>query len=483
VSLSADGNTAILGGPLDNSHSGAAWVWTRSGGVWTQQGDRLVGSGAVWTADQGVSQGQSVSLSADGNTAIVGGAGDNGGAGAAWVWTRSGGVWTQQGTKLVGWGAVGTEVYQGMSVTLSGDGNTAIVGGSGDNTGAGAAWVWTRSGGVWTQQGTKLVGSGAVGDARQGASVSLSADGNTAIVGGPYDNSYAGAAWVWTRSGGVWTQGPKLVGAGAVGKAWLGESVSLSADGNTAIVGGWRDNSYAGAAWVWMRSGGIWTQQGTKLVGSGAVGTAQQGGSVSLSAGGSMAIVGGQSDSGGAGAAWVWTRSGGVWTQQGNKLVGSGAMGSAWQGWSVSLSADGNTAIVGGVGDNSAAGAAWVFTAPAPAGSCNEDSLTMCLIGGRYRVTSYWRNQYAGGALSNLNKTRLTDATGAFWLSDSSTFEYLIRINTATNNGRAWIAIPTFTDVEFWIMVQDTVNGQSQTYHSPAGNRTLIYDPFFFVYP
>src|SRR5450830_1171788 len=115
--------------------------------------------------------------------------------------------------------------------------------------------------------------------------------------------------------------------------------------------------------------------------------------------------------------------------------------------------------------------------------TCTEDALTMCLIGGRYRVTSYWRNQYAGGALSNLNKTRLTNATGAFWLSDSSSFEYFIRINTATDNGRAWIAIPAFTDVEFWIMVQDTVSGQSQTYHSPAGNRTLIYDPFFFVYP
>ena len=118
-----------------------------------------------------------------------------------------------------------------------------------------------------------------------------------------------------------------------------------------------------------------------------------------------------------------------------------------------------------------------------PAGSCTEDALTLCLIGGRYRVTTHWRNQYAGGALSNLNKTRLTSATGAFWLFDSSSIEYLIRVNTATDNGRAWIAIPTFTDVEFWVLVQDTVNGQAQTYHSAAGNRTLIYDPYFFVYP
>src|SRR6516225_5127103 len=72
----------------------------------------------------------------------------------------------------------------------------------------------------FAQQGPKLVGIGAVGNASQGSSVSLSADGNTAIVGGPGDNSNIGAAWVFTRSGGVWTQqGDKLVGTGAVGNA------------------------------------------------------------------------------------------------------------------------------------------------------------------------------------------------------------------------------------------------------------------------
>ena len=72
----------------------------------------------------------------------------------------------------------------------------------------------------FTQQGPKLVGTGAVGTAEQGYSVALSADGNTAIVGGPDDNSDTGAAWVYTRSGGVWTQqGSKLVGTGAVGAA------------------------------------------------------------------------------------------------------------------------------------------------------------------------------------------------------------------------------------------------------------------------
>ena len=132
---------------------------------------------------------------------------DNSLTGAAWVFTRSGGVWTQQGNKLVGTVAVGAAV-QGCSVALSADGNTAIVGGPWDDpvgrlSRAGAVWAFTRSGGLWTQQGNKLVGTGAVGGASQGDSVALSADGNTAIVGGSKENEGSGAAWVFTRSDGV----------------------------------------------------------------------------------------------------------------------------------------------------------------------------------------------------------------------------------------------------------------------------------------
>jgi hypothetical protein len=149
----------------------------------------------------------------------------------------------------------------------------------------------------FTQQGPKLVATDAIGDPRLGASVSLSGDGNTAIVGGYGDNDFSGAVWVYTRnrraekgkdhsaaSGGVWSQRAKLVGTGAIGpSANQGYSVSLSADGNTAIVGGYNDNYLAGAAWVYTRnrpsekgeedhpvaSDGMWSQQ-AKLVGTGA---------------------------------------------------------------------------------------------------------------------------------------------------------------------------------------------------------------------
>ena len=221
-------------------------------------------------------------------------------AGAA----RAGGF--AQGPKLFGSGAVGA-AFQGPNA-LSADGNTAIVGGAQDNSQVGAVWVFTRSAGIWTQQGGKLVGLGAVGAARQGFSVALSADGNTALAGGPVDSSSAGAAWVFTRTSGVWSQqGGKLVGTGSSGIAQQGWSVALSADGNTAILGGYSDASQTGAAWVFIRTNGVWSQQGAKLVGT--VGTgAQQGLSVDLSADGSTTIVGGASDSSNTGAAWVFTR-------------------------------------------------------------------------------------------------------------------------------------------------------------------------------
>jgi len=370
VAISADGNTAIVGGPSDNGMNGAAWVFTRSGGVWSQQGAKLVGTGAVGAARQGFS----VAISADGNTALVGGPGDFGGPwdygenGAAWVFTRSGGVWSQQGGKLLGSDPAGTYTGgtdQGWSVALSADGNTAVVGGPDmDNVGQGAAWVFGRLGAVWSQEG--LLRGPPSGANDVGLSVAISASGDTVIVGGYRDNTdFTGAGLVFTRSGGVWSQqGGKLVGTGAVGAAWQGSAVALSADGNTAILGGSADDSNAGAMWLFTRSGGVWSQQGDKLVGTGAVGSAGQGGSVALSTDGNTVLVGGSGDSSGIGAAWVFQRSGGIWAQQGNKLVGTGSAGAAKQGGAVALSADGSTAIVGGFGENSGVGAAWVFSAP-----------------------------------------------------------------------------------------------------------------------
>jgi hypothetical protein len=129
------------------------------------------------------------------------------------------------------------------------------VGEGGDYSFNPAAWVFTRSGNAWTQQGSNLTVTGATGVPFQGKTVSLSADGNTAIMGVIHDNSENGAAWVYTRQGNTWTRlGSKLTGTGAIGQSLQGISVYLSADGRTAIVGGFYDNSNAGAAWVFKEA-------------------------------------------------------------------------------------------------------------------------------------------------------------------------------------------------------------------------------------
>jgi hypothetical protein len=360
VALSGDGSTALVGGSGDDNDRGAAWVFTRTDGVWSQQA-KLVASGAVGEADQGFS----VALSGDGSTALIGGFHDNNFAGAGWVFTRTDGVWSQQ-AKLVAADAI-ANAEQGFSVALSGDGNTALIGGPGGvEPGApeGAAWVFTRANGVWVEQ-SKLVGSGVApyggGFAGLGSSVALSSDGDTALIGGP-DDDPVGAAWVFARSNGVWgQQGSKLVGSGATAGARQGLSVALSGDGSTALIGGRDDNAGVGAAWVFARSNGVWSQQGSKLVGSGATGKAEQGSGVALSGDGSTALIGGRDDNGGVGAAWMFARSNGIWSQQGAKLVGSGAVAYPGQGYSVALSGDASTALSGGGGDDRGRGATWVF--------------------------------------------------------------------------------------------------------------------------
>jgi len=452
VSVSADGNTAIVGGNWDNYYQGAAWIYIRNNGIWTQQGSKLVGADAKGQAYQG----NSVSISADGNTAIVGGIGDNNFVGAAWIYTRNNGIWTQQGSKLVGADAKG-QAYQGNSVSISADGNTAIVGGLLDNNWIGAAWVFNRINGIWIQQGNKLVGNGAIGTAKQGYSVSISADGNTAIVGGTVDNSSIGAVWIYTRNNGVWTQqGNKMVGSGSVGQSGQGSSVSISADGNTAIVGGELDNSSLGAVWIYSRNNGIWSQQGKKLVGSGVIGSqAYQGSSVSISADGNTAVFGGWEDNNFAGSSWIYTRRNGVWSQQGNKLVGTGVVGNAAQGVAVSISADGNTAMIGGSWDNSYQGAAWVFTVANPAisvsGSLN--AFTNCT-----GTASTPQSITVSG--NNLNSNIIITAPAGYELSNSASGKYATTDTLVQVSG-----IVTSTNV--YVRLSSAASG------TPSGNLSI----------
>ena len=261
----------------------------------------------------------------------------------------------------------------GYSVSLSSDGSTALIGARYDDdkgTYSGSAYVFTRSGSTWTEQAKLVASDGAASDFF-GYSVSLSSDGNTALIGAYYDDdkgSNSGSAYIFTRSGSTWTEQAKLTASDGAASDWFGCSVSLSSDGSTALVGATGDDdkgTYSGSAYVFTRSGSVWSQQ-AKLVASDGVASDFFGESVALSSDGSTALVGadGDGDKGSdSGSAYVFTRSGSTWTEQAKLLASDGAAGDYF-GYSVSLSSDGSTALVGANGDDdkgSDSGSAYLF--------------------------------------------------------------------------------------------------------------------------
>jgi hypothetical protein len=262
----------------------------------------------------GARYGAAVALSGDGSTAMIGAYKDFdsvSNTGSVWAYKLITGTWTSQGSKFRGTDGSAFFLSFGASIALSYSGNTALVGGysDGNGTSTGAAWVFTRSGSTWTQQGSKLTPDDESGAGRFGKSVALSDDGNTALVGGPNDASDTGAAWVFTYGGPNWLQqGPKLVGDDEDGAGQFGTSVALSASGDTALVGGPQDQSATGAAWLYVRSNGTWAEQGTKLSGSGfGVGSAttqSTGTSVALSDDGLTMALGSPTDSDGSGSVY-----------------------------------------------------------------------------------------------------------------------------------------------------------------------------------
>ncbi len=342
---------------------------------------------------EGESAGLSVALSADGNTALVGAPDAEPDGGAVWVFTRAGlGSEWAESAKLTVPVAEGesseceaseeepiggtNECGLGRSVALSADGEVALVGAPRVNVQApardpekpgeteelahaGAVWVYTRSEAGWS--GTELTSPQPARGGRFGRSVALAGSGETALVGAPGERSGHGQAWVFTGSGSSWApQSSALEGAEEEGEGRFGRSVALSADGEVALIGAPNDAHFLGAAWVYGRSESGWTQEGPKLTDGGESPEGRFGYSVALSEDGATALVGAARADNDTGAAWVFTQSGSSWPQPGSKLVGAGEEGEQF-GYSVALAASGNSAIVGAPRFDNDHGAAWLY--------------------------------------------------------------------------------------------------------------------------
>jgi hypothetical protein len=311
------------------------------------QGPKLIGSGEIGDGLFGIS----VALSADGNTALIGASDglEDPRLGEAFVFIRSGGVWKQQ-QRLTGNGTPDEQF--GLELALSADGNTALIGT--ETTGVAPALVFTRTGGVWTKQG-ELKGD-STQDQGDLARVALSADGNTALVGEPLDGGVGsvGSVFVFTRSGAVWTEKQKLTGSIPAEFGGFGSRVALSADGKTALISEPLEGAEIteeGMVFVYARAGGVWSKQQTLTAGGVVFGD-----SIALSADGGTALaVGEPALNTNKGITHVYVRSGGVWTLQ-QDLTPPGEEGGA----PVALSADGNLALVGAE-SNPPEGSAFVF--------------------------------------------------------------------------------------------------------------------------
>jgi hypothetical protein len=259
--------------------------------------------------------------------------------------------WNELQKLLASDGVMGSSF--GLSVLI--DGNYAIIGAMGDDS----AYIFTRLGPIWIEQ-DKLLGSD---DSVFGHSVSI--DGDNVIIGAIFGDvahgDWSGSAYIFTRSVITWTEQDKLLASDVTGHDFFGWSVSI--DGDYAIIGapGDDDNGeHSGSAYIFTRSGNTWTEQDKLLASDGEDGDSF---GISVSIDGDYAIIGAHDDDNGedSGSAYIFTRSGNTWTEQ-DKLLASDGIADDYFGCSVSI--DGDTVIVGAIGDDDNGdytGSAYIF--------------------------------------------------------------------------------------------------------------------------
>lgn len=266
----------------------------------------------------------------DGDTAVVGSFQDDSGRGSAYVYRFDGATWSLE-QKVTAQDAAGGDLF-GVSVAI--DGDTILIGAHLDDdagSASGAAYVFTRSGATWTQQ-QKLVAADAASEDRFGFALDIDAD--TIVVGARDDDDAgisSGAAYVFRRDAGTWAEEAKLTASDGAELDFFGRTVAVS--GDTVAVGAHQDDdagTNSGSAYVFTRSGTIWTEEEKLVATDGAAGD-QFGYSVDVS--GNTLVVGayGDADAGAeTGAVYVFQRAGN-WSQAG-KVVPSDAAAGDWFG-------------------------------------------------------------------------------------------------------------------------------------------------------
>ncbi len=451
AALEKSSATGVNGNQADNSMNGAgaAYVFVRDGDSWSQQA-------YLKASNTGAQDFFGYEVAISGDTIVVGApkesssaSGVNGNqadnsaqaAGAAYIFVRTGDMWTQQAYLK----ASNPGVVDGFGISVAVSGDTVVVGAPGESSSAtgvdgqqlddsalraGAAYVFVRRGTTWSQQ-AYLKASNTDAEDQFGRHVAVS--GDTLVVGVPEEDgsasgvdgdgtsnglTTAGAAYVFARTGDTWHHQAYVKASNPDAGDWFGWSVSIS--GDTMVVGAPNERSSAtgvngdqasntapaaGAAYVFGRQGAVWSQQAylkasntqggdlfgysAAVLGDTVVVSAQQESSSATGVNGNQADNASMS----AGAAYIFVRSGGEWHQEAYlKASNTGALDVF--GESVALTDDlvvvgakwEGSSATGVNGDSSSngaqtSGAAYVLSLPALP-QCQGDLNNDRLVGG-----------------------------------------------------------------------------------------------------
>ena len=354
VALNDAGTIIAIGCPNDymyGNYSGSVRVYQWSGSAWSQLGADIMGTRENNTL------GYSVSLSSSGLILAIGGPNIS----TTRVYQYVSNEWTQLGADIVGTGGAGS------SVSISADGMTVAIGAPQANASSGQTRVYKYISSTWTQLGQDIA-SEAAGD-WSGVSVALSADGTTVVIGANYNmgapGDMSGHARVYKYANSTWTQiGQDLDGEASYDMS--GWSVAISDDGTIVAIGAPRNTTgattYNGQVRVYQYANSTWTKLGQDIDGRAI--WAQSGSTVSLSADGYTVAIGADSATGlggeaNRGYATLYKYDGTIWKQLGTYLEGQAA-GDKF-GTSVALSADGTTLAAGAPFANSSDGFVKVY--------------------------------------------------------------------------------------------------------------------------
>jgi FG-GAP repeat protein len=352
VGVAIEGNTLVVGANLadidGHVDQGAVYVFTRVGGIWSEEQKLIASDGAA-----GDSFGRYVVLS--GSTLVIGAPGDDVGSnvnqGSVYVFRRLGGAWIEEQKLTSSDGAANDQ----FGVNIAMDAGTLVVATRFDDVGAnvdqGSAYVFAKEDGAWVEQQHLIASDGAAGDFF-GFSVALS--GGTIVIGATMDdigsNANQGSAYVYSRQNGVWTEHQKLTASDGEANDQFG---NVTIGNSLILVGALADdvgaNVNQGSTYAFARQGRDWNEV-QKLTASDGAANDQFGVAHLV---GSTIIVGSRFDDIGAnvdqGSAHVFARGPNGWVEQQKLLARDGAAGDQF-GYFVRIS--GKTIVLTAPGDD-----------------------------------------------------------------------------------------------------------------------------------